>query len=79
MKTVVQKWGHSLALRIPKAMAEHIKVHEGAPVEIVEDGNALLIKPTGVKTSLKELLAEVTPENLHGETKTGHVVGKEVW
>jgi len=79
MKTVVQKWGHSLALRIPKAMAEHIKVKEGAPVEIQEDGNALLIKPVGAKPSLKELLSKVTPENLHGETKTGKAVGKEVW
>ncbi len=79
MKTVVQKWGHSLALRIPKTMAEHIKVKEGAPVEIVENSGGLLIKPTGAKPSLKELLSKVTPENLHGETKTGKSVGKEVW
>ncbi|HJT25496.1 MAG TPA: AbrB/MazE/SpoVT family DNA-binding domain-containing protein [bacterium] len=79
MKTVVQKWGHSLALRIPKTMAVHIKIREGAPVEIVENGGALLIKPTATKPSLKELLSKVTPENLHGETKTGKVVGKEVW
>lgn len=79
MRTVVQKWGHSLALRIPKTMAEHIKVKEGASVELTEDRGNLLIKPTLAKTSLKELLAKVKPENLHGETKTGRVVGKEVW
>ncbi len=79
MKTVVQKWGNSLALRIPKTMAEHIKVKEGAPVEIVENGGALLIKPTGDKPSLKELLAQVTPGNLHQETKAGKAVGNEVW
>lgn len=79
MKTVVQKWGHSLALRIPKTMAEHIKVREGAPVEITEDRGNLLIKPTLEKPSLKELLSRVKPENLHGETQTGRRVGKEVW
>jgi len=79
MKTVVRKWGNSLALRIPKTMAEHIKVRAGAPVEITEERGNLLIKPTGAKSSLKELLAKVTPENLHGETKTGRAVGKEVW
>ena len=79
MKTVVQKWGHSLALRIPKTMAEHIKVKEGVAVDIREDGDTLFIRPTKAKATLKELLAKVKPENLHGETKTGHPVGKEVW
>ena len=79
MKTVVQKWGHSLALRIPKTMAEHIKVSEGAPVEIVEDKGNLLIKPTLARPSLKALLSRIKAENLHGETKTGRRVGKEVW
>jgi len=79
MKTVVQKWGNSLALRIPKTMAEHIKVKEGASVDIREDGDTLFIRPSKTKLTLKELLAKVKPENLHGETITGHVVGKEVW
>ena len=79
MKTVMQKWGHSLALRIPKTMAEHIKVKEGAPVEIVEDRGNLLIKQTPAKLSLKDLLSRIKPENLHRETKTGRPVGKVVW
>jgi antitoxin MazE len=79
MKTVVQKWGHSLALRIPKTMAEHIKVREGAPVEITEERGNLLITPTLTKPPLKDLLSKIKPENLHGETKTGRPVGKEVW
>ncbi len=79
MKSVVQKWGNSLALRIPKAMAEHIKVREGAPVEITGEKGGLWIRTSKTKKTLKELLANVTPENLHGETQTGHVVGKEIW
>jgi antitoxin MazE len=60
-------------------MAEHIKVGVGAPVEITEKQGGLFIRPTQVKSSLKELLAKVKPENLHGEPKTGRSVGKEVW
>jgi antitoxin MazE len=79
MKTFVQKWGHSLALRIPKTMAEHINVTEGAPVEITESRGNLLIKPAPAKLLLKDLLSKIKPGNLHGETKTGQPVGKEVW
>jgi antitoxin MazE len=79
MKTVVQKWGHSLALRIPKTMAEHIKVKAGVSVDIREDGETLFIRPSKTKLTLKELLAKVKPENLHEEIETGQAVGKEVW
>ena len=79
MKTVIQKWGNSLALRIPKTMAEHMKVKAGAPIEITESKGHLLITPTLAKPSLKELLSKVKPENLHGEIETGRPVGKEVW
>ena len=79
MKTVVQKWGNSLALRIPKMMAEYIKVKEGASVEITENKGSLMIASASVKPSLKELLSKIKPENLHGEIETGLPVGKEVW
>jgi antitoxin MazE len=79
MKTTVQKWGNSLALRIPKTMAEYIHVKAGAPIDITEVRGSLLIKPASVKPSLKELLSKVTPENLHGEVETGRPVGKEAW
>jgi len=29
--------------------------------------------------SLKQLLAQVTEENLHGEVDTGYTTGKEAW
>jgi hypothetical protein len=41
------------------------------------NGAARFIRPTKAKATLKELLAKVKPENLHGKTKTGHPVGKE--
>ena len=79
MKTLVQKWGNSLAVRIPKTMAEHIKIKEGAAVDMVEERGGLLIKPQGGRASLKALLTKVRPENLHRETRTGRPRGKEIW
>ena len=77
MKTVVQKWGRSLALRIPKSLAEHLQVKAGSLVEMAMDRGALLIKPVRIKPTLKKLLTQVTLSNLHAETFTGHSVGKE--
>ena len=34
MKTHVQKWGNSLALRIPKSLAVEAKLAEDTPVEL---------------------------------------------
>jgi len=34
MRTKIRKWGNSLGLRIPKALAEEISVGEGSAVEI---------------------------------------------
>jgi antitoxin MazE len=80
MKTRVQKWGNSLALRIPKAFAAEAGLREGAPVELsVEDG-VLVVRPLppGPRT-LDDLLRGVTDQNRHGEWDTGPAVGGEVW
>ena len=79
MRLQVGKWGNSLAIRIPKAMAEAVSLAEGQDVELDVEGNHLLIKPVGKKYSLDELLASVTPDNIHQETDWGSPVGKEVW
>ena len=34
MKTRVQKWGNSLAVRIPKSFAAEVGLHEDAAVEL---------------------------------------------
>lgn len=76
----IQKWGNSLALRIPKAFAVDAKIENDTLVEIHLVKGKIVITP--VKTpdwSLEELLAGVTPDNLHGETDTGIAVGNEIW
>lgn len=80
MKTRVQKWGNSLALRIPKSFAEEAGLAEDAPVELKIVGSTLVIQAAAPEPpTLEELLRGVTDQNLHGEWQTGPAVGKEVW
>jgi antitoxin MazE len=80
MRARVQKWGNSLALRIPKSFAAEVGLQKEAPVEISLADGKLVIRPIAEpKLTLKQLLAGVTKENLHREIDTGPVVGKEAW
>jgi len=74
----IQKWGNSLALRIPRAVAKQIRVQEGDPVTLRVSAAGLTVKPAPKRLSLDALLAQVTPENLHAATKWGADVGREV-
>ena len=79
MTTQVGKWGNSLAVRIPGAYAKELDLHEGAEVEVRRVKGGLLLKRRTREYSLDELLAQVTPENIHGETDWGPAVGNETW
>ncbi len=79
MKTTIQKWGNSLALRLPKALAEEAKIREGSKVELVGTPEGLLVKARRKpRYRLGDLLSKVTPENIHPETPWGASVGREV-
>ncbi len=80
MRTQVQKWGNSLAVRIPKALAEDLGIGRNATVELaVEDGSLVMrpFRPHAVR--LDALLAGVTADNLHREADWGAAVGGEEW
>jgi antitoxin MazE len=80
MKTRVQKWGHSLAVRIPKPFADEMGVKENSSVEMMLKEGALVIEPDRERTwTLEGLLAEVTDENIHPEWETGDAAGDELW
>jgi antitoxin MazE len=80
MKTRVQKWGNSLALRIPKAFAVEAGLHANGAVEISLVDGALVVQPvTPQPSTLDELLRGITDNNIPGEWDTGPAVGKEVW
>lgn len=73
----VQKWGNSLAVRIPNAVAEQLAIQQGSEMEIVVESQAIKLIPKKKKPSLEELLAKITPENRHAEIDFG-VQGNEL-
>ena len=80
MQTMIQQWGNSLALRIPKAFAQQAKVKKGSRIKLTIEKNRLVMEPIEKKpVTLKQLLAGVTPENIHPETDWGKPMGKEIW
>lgn len=80
MLTKVQKWGNSLALRIPKAFALDAQIDNDSVVEVSVVDGQIIIKPVTTPTwTLEELLAGVTPANMHHEIDMGPAVGNEVW
>ncbi len=80
MRVQVQKWGNSLALRIPKPFAEDAAVKEGTVVDLsISEGKLVAAPVRRKKLSLKQLLARVNKTNLHGEVDSGQSVGRESW
>ncbi len=80
MKTHVQKWGNSLALRIPKPLADEMALKDNSAVELsLRDNEIVITAIVAPAFDLESLLAQVTEENLHGEVDTGPAVGNEAW
>ncbi len=76
-KSHISKWGSSLAVRIPKPIAEHWGVQEGSVIEIVQrDDQVVLCKK---KYDLGDMIAKMSPDNLHSEQDTGQAQGREAW
>ena len=80
MRSKVQRWGNSLALRIPKSFAIEAGLDKDTPVEIsLSKGRLVISKAIREGYSLDELLKRVTSENIHREVDYGGPVGDEVW
>jgi antitoxin MazE len=80
METRIQKWGNSLAVRIPRSLAGEVGLRDKSPVDLQLRDGVLVITPTVERTmTLQDLLAQVTDENIHGEVPSGPAVGSEAW
>jgi antitoxin MazE len=80
MRTRIQKWGNSLAVRIPKPFAEEANLSENAPVEVtVRSGKLVVALVAEPELSLADLVSRITPRNRHHETGTGGAAGNEAW
>ena len=79
-KAQMVRWGNSLAVRIPKPLADEAKLREGDDLTLeVESQGAVAIKAVERPKTLEELIAKITPENLHKEQDWGRPVGAEIW
>jgi antitoxin MazE len=80
MKTTIQRWGNSLALRIPKAFAEETHVKDGTAVELSLSDGSLVMRPARrARASLKALLSDVDASNLNLDQFKDAPRGKEAW
>lgn len=80
MRTRIQRWGPSLALRIPKPLAIEAKLNDQTEVNLTVTNGSLIVAPaTKPAQSLKALLSRVTKRNLHREVDSERPMGREVW
>jgi antitoxin MazE len=79
-EATVSKWGNSLAVRIPQAIAKQASLSEGDSLSLHLDADgAIVLRPTRRKYELSELVSGITRKNRHGETEWGKPEGEESW
>jgi len=80
MNARIQRWGNSLAVRIPRPFAEDTGLQAGSIVDLnIRNGKIVIVSAPRACYSLGQLLKTVRRKNLHRETDTGESVGREVW
>ncbi len=78
MNTQVARWGNSLAVRLPRQVADAAGLAEGTTVELEVTDGVIRLVPTRRRYSLDELLARITPENLPDESFDDRPHGREL-
>ena len=69
METTIKKWGNSLAVRLPKHIAQKLALREGSRVRLWERKKEVAVSPIPQKhLSLKKRIQMITPETNHQET-----------
>ena len=80
MDTTVQKWGNSLALRIPRSVAKDIRLSQGTVVDVIGVAGKIVVKPRRQRHyTLTQLLRGVTKRNRHTAVDWVGRVGQEIW
>jgi antitoxin MazE len=78
MRAIVKKWGNSAAVRIPRGIMQAARLTLDEVVDVREQDGQIVIEPIrSSKVDLAQMLAGITPENLHGGVDFGDPVGKE--
>jgi antitoxin MazE len=80
MKTKIQRWGNSLAVRIPKTLAQETALDEGDEVDVRADEDRIVVeRPQPKSYRLSDLLAGITKSNRHDAVESGPPQGREAW
>tara|TARA_R110000868_G_scaffold158036_4_gene385865 strand:- start:30389 stop:30634 length:246 start_codon:yes stop_codon:yes gene_type:complete len=77
MHAKIQKWGNSLAVRLPANVANECQLENGSEVDLMIENNNIVIMPQIEEPSLTSLLAQVTNDNLHSPIDMGGDIGLE--
>ena len=78
MSVKLQKWGHSVGVRLPKSMLDQVGLAEGALVDVLVEGDHLVIRRARRRPKLDELLDQCKPENRPEPIDFGPPVGREI-
>ena len=74
----LQRWGNSLAVRIPSPVARSVGFKVGQPVEVSAQDSAVRVAAAGEpRLTLKQKLARFDPERHGGEIMATQRAGNE--
>jgi len=79
VRTTIQRWGNSLAVRIPKPFAAQTELTENSQVDISLDGDRIVVSPAAKEWKLDDLLGAITVRNTHKGIGWGERTGTESW
>ncbi|MBI1275178.1 AbrB/MazE/SpoVT family DNA-binding domain-containing protein [bacterium] len=77
MQAELNKWGNSLAIRIPSQMAKELGISQGSLADITLDNGRIVVTPAKRKPSLKHLLASMKTTGKEQEIPAGGEMGNE--
>ena len=79
METIARKWGNSIGIRIPKLLANELKIDDGVRIEMKIQNGRIYLKPKKNTLQLDKLLLQVSDDNIHKEISSGKPMGNEIW
>ncbi|MCK6454459.1 MAG: AbrB/MazE/SpoVT family DNA-binding domain-containing protein [Alphaproteobacteria bacterium] len=78
MKTKIARWRSSLAVRLPRKLADALHLFEGAVLDIKVEAGVLLLRPALPRYELKSLLFGITPARMREASPWGPDIGREI-
>jgi antitoxin MazE len=79
MRASVARWGNSLAVRLPRSLAEDAHLSEGSDITLTAESGRIIVETARPRYALDDLLAQMKPEHRRGEVEWGEPAGGEVW